>query len=307
MDGRQATGVCSYTIGPKGSEYSLSIQIPNELDPQAVLQFGPSRDYLCRPPAPARGPVKCGEPGIMAVWVTDSGNPVLFGMVGSGTFDWAEARRRLANSPPKPSADHHEVKAAAIALPVPSIPPVITVRPSNREPSGRSEPPFLSAAESGVAALAESGTGQIATAVLPEAAVRAQTAAGHAESALQPPLPAPWQIHPQPLVVKRAPRPSPHPPVYSPLWDDVSAEFEKMLDSLPKAQPFNGNAADAKIVEVPTGGAVQCYVGSVMVNGVKVFLQAVPARPYSRPAGFDHSLVSRDGECYWVKYFIQNS
>jgi hypothetical protein len=116
-----------------------------------------------------------------------------------------------------------------------------------------------------------------------------------------------WQDRTPPLLVKRAPRPTPHPPGFSPLWDDVSAEFEKMRDSLPKAQPFNGNEESSEIAELPTSGAVQCYIGSVMVNGMKVFLQAVPARPYARPAGFDHSLVSRDGECYWVKYFIQSN
>lgn len=273
VDGRQATGMCHYTIGVMGSEFNFSVQIPNGVEPQAVLQFGPARGYLCRPPVPVSGPVKCAEAGIMAVWVTDGGKPVLFGMVGSGPFDSAEARRHLANNRQEPSNLPAEVKPSAA-------------------------PP------------AEGRAIQATAAVPQEHAVRAQSTKAHAESALRlppPPVPQKWPVATLPLVVKRAPRPTPQPPVYSPLWDDVSAEFEKMLEYLPKTQPFNGNATDAEIAELPTDGAVQCYVGSVTVNGMKIFLQAVPARPYSRPAGFDHSLVSRDGECYWVKYFIQNS
>ena len=97
---------------------------------------------------------------------------------------------------------------------------------------------------------------------------------------LQPGAQPPQEsIEPLPLVVRLAPRPTPRPPVYSPLWDDVSAEFEKMLDSLPSAQPFNGNAGNARFAEMPLAGAVQCYIGSVDIKGMKVFLQAVPARP----------------------------
>ncbi len=117
--------------------------------------------------------------------------------------------------------------------------------------------------------------------------------------------PAEWT--PQPLVIERAPRPGPLAPVYSPLWDDVSAEFERMLDALPTARPFHSRGdEDAQFAQLPLGGAVQCYIGSVVIEGRHVFLQAVPSRPYGRPAGFDHTLVARDGSCYWVKYFIED-
>ena len=50
-----------------------------------------------------------------------------------------------------------------------------------------------------------------------------------------------------------------------------------MLEALPLARPFHSRGDDdAQFAELPLGGAVQCYIGSVVVEGKHVFLQAVP-------------------------------
>lgn len=314
VDGRQAAGICSYTVGRDGIEANVSAQLFSGGQASAVLQFGPERDYLCRPAAGIAQPVRCGDAGIAAVWVLDDGVPALFGQLSAGAFNRDEARKRLPDGSPVKREDVRSdaaVKAVSVPVAAMSLP---VVKPSNREPSSQDTAvPFQRRAQEARAEslyLLGSGSQPEKKGVEPEKGARGANAAP-AEPLPQKPSQArpaagqPWQ----PLVVKRAPRSTPRPPVYSPLWDDVSVEFEKMLDSLPQVHPFNGNAegADAQFAEVPTDGAVQCYIGSVVINGLKVFLQAVPARPYARPAGFDHSLVSRSGECFWVKYFIQNT
>lgn len=291
-------------------EAAVTVQLPNaQAEPTAVLQFGPDKGYRCGSPSPVSGPVRCDEPGAVAVWVLDGGKPALFGLVGSGPFDHAEARRRLTEALARRDTSQATVKAASVAVttPVPASP---MVRPTYREPSyPEQESPFPShKPQPGASAPVEDRTPDSPVAIQSVAASAAEQETGPETANDERPFHHARQAQQQePLIVKRAPRPTPRPSVYSPLWDDVSAEFEKMLDSLPSAQPFNGNADDAAFTEVPTAGAVQCYIGSVTINGMKVFLQAVPSRPYARPAGFDHSLVSRNGECYWVKYFIQNS
>ncbi len=308
VDGARATGICHYASGPKGSEYTISAQLPGAVTAEVVLQYGPSRGYQCRPPEPLSNSVKCPDGSVAALWVMSGGKPLLFGILGTGPFDQAEARRKLLSySKQSITAKPQRVRTSAIQLPA-AAQPEVAPRPSFREPSSKSEPPFpLPEQKPGAAAAVEIAGANTATAVLqkesPARSLPAQAQRGtEIASAAQPNT----ATNRKPLVLKRAPRPTPHPPVYSPLWDDVSFEFEKMLQDLPAARPFNGSAHDAEIVELPTDGAVQCYVGSVLVDGMKVFLQAVPARPFGRPAGFDHSLVSRDGECYWVKYFIQS-
>lgn len=316
VDGIKAAGMCVFSIGPKGIEASVSAQLPESLGtPEAVLQYGPEREYLCRPPVTIDGPIRCSEPGVMAVWVLGAGKPALFGLLGNGAFDAVEARRHLPEPDTKVKKTQTQFKIASVTQPAEPVQANPMVRPTYREPASK-EPAvsFLPTGQQPYAAAPAKDTPIHAQGIGISAATAttqgAKTPATQTIGGSQP-LPSARQqysaAHQQPLVVKRAPRPTPHTPVYSPLWDDVSNEFEKMLDSLPQVQPFNGNAENAEIVEVPTGGAVQCYVGSVTINGMKVFLQAVPARPYARPAGFDHSLVSRSGESYWVKYFIHNS
>jgi hypothetical protein len=92
----------------------------------------------------------------------------------------------------------------------------------------------------------------------------------------------------------------------TPLWADIAPQVETMLDTLPQAQPFAAAVDSARFAALPLEGAAQCYVGSVVVGGVKVLLQAVPSRPMGRPAGFDHTLTSRDGESFWVRYEIES-
>lgn len=92
----------------------------------------------------------------------------------------------------------------------------------------------------------------------------------------------------------------------TPLWADIQPQVEAMLDALPSAQPFAAATDSARFAALPLEGAVQCYIGSVVVGGIKVLLQAVPARPFHRPAGFDHTLVSRDGDSFWVRYEIED-
>ncbi len=105
------------------------------------------------------------------------------------------------------------------------------------------------------------------------------------------------------ITIKRAPPVSL--PRDTPLWADIQPQVEAMLDTLPSAQPFAAATDSARFAALPLEGAVQCYIGSVIVGGVKVLLQAVPARPFHRPAGFDHTLVSRDGDSFWVRYEIE--
>ena len=308
VDGVKATGICHYATGPKGSEFTISAQLPGAANAVIVMQYGPSRNYLCRPPEPLSISVKCHDGGVAALWVISGGKPILFGTVGTGPFDQAEARKKLLDTgKPVIAARQSQVKAAAIPLPA-ATQPEVTPRPSFREPSSKSEPPFpLPEQKPGAAEAVEIAGANTATAVLQkEGPTRSLPAPAKRGTEIANAAKPGTDTNRKPLVLKRALRPTPHPPVYSPLWDDVSSEFEKMLQDLPAARPFNGSAHDAEIVEMPTGGAVQCYVGSVILDDVKVFLQAVPAKPYGRPAGFDHSLVSRDGECYWVKYFIQS-
>ena len=303
VDGRQAAGMCHYSIGSRGSEFLISAQLPGTAEVRAVLQYGPERGYLCRPPEPVSGPMKCPDGAVAAVWVLAGGNPVLFGRIGTGLYDQTEARRHLLENKTKPQKSSAQSKP--VALPLPPV-PAMAPKPTFREPSSRSEQPFpLPEQKPGAAAAIERASPVSAATVSDAAAHTPPASAARAAEPAAPAQPGPGSAG-KPLTVKRAPRPTPHPAVYSPLWDDVAAEFEKMLEDLPRAQPFNGSTLDAQIVEVPIDGAVQCYVGVVTVQGMKVFLQAVPARPYGRPAGFDHSLVSRDGECYWVKYFIQS-
>jgi hypothetical protein len=258
VDGRKASGVCQYSVDTNGMEAHVSVQIPDGGDfPLAVLQFGLGKGYRCTPPAALGGALRSAEAGVMAVWVTEGGAPVLFAQLLPGAFDAGEARKHLSGA----EAQREEIGSTKKTVSVKAVPASAAAEPSPVLLLGSgSQPPH-------------------------QAAIKAPSA--------------------QPLVVRRAPRPTPRPPVYSPLWDDVSVEFEKMLANLPPAQPFNGNTAGTRIAEMPLGGAVQCYIGSVEIKGMKVFLQAVPARPFARPAGFDHSLVSRDGETFWVKYFIQ--
>lgn len=343
VDGIPVAGVCLYSTGPAGFEATISAQLPDGGVPMAVLQYGPEKGYACRPPEGISAPVRCGDAGIAAVWVVSAGGPALFSQIRSGAFDAAEARRKLQDAlQTKPA--QQAVKAAGLpagamvrpanrepvsaeqAVPFPSAsapgrfvyPPKDAGRPPS--PQAKADEPILllqpgpQPPQKGAEPKPE-GRAAAAPAWQP---AKAPPPAAHAVKAASVPAaqavktaPAPMaKPHPAaplpPLVVRRAPRPTPRPPVYSPLWDDVSGEFEKMLDTLPQAHPFGGESTDARIAEVPTNGAVQCYVGSVEVDGMKIFLQAVPARPYARPAGFDHSLVSRSGECYWVKYFIQN-
>lgn len=278
VDGFRAAGTCQYTIDSRGLEANVSAQFfEGGAMPTVVLQHGPGKGYLRQPPAALSGPVRCAESDIAAVWVTDAGKPALFAQIAPGAFDMNEARKRLAAAP-EPKADaaaaREEPRVSALSL---------QDSAAAKAPAQKPQPVLL---------------------LQPGAGTQPPPAPEIADINELPRQPQPTGF--QPLVVRRAPRPTPRPPVYSPLWDDVSAEFEKMLESLPRAHPFNGNAGSAKFAEMPLAGAVQCYIGSVEIKGMKVFLQAVPARPFSRPAGFDHSLVSRHGETFWVKYFIQN-
>jgi len=328
VDSRKASGVCQYSVNAKGIEATISAQIfDSSAVPEAVFQYGADRDYLCRPSARLDAPIRA-DPGVAAVWVTDAGQPVLFAQIAPGAFDMIEARKRLAEGK-KPHTESVKPQAQAVpaATPVPVPATAKTAAKATfREPKASDtavpfpppEPFFL--LQPGAKRSPESTASEPPQPAMPTGQKTAKPPEAFAEPSLkiasfQPPAlassaekkpfaqaaPPP----PQPLVVKRAPRPTPRQPIYSPLWDDISAEFEKMLGNLPTAQPFNGNADGARFVEMPLAGAVQCYVGSVEIKGMKVFLQAVPARPFARPAGFDHSLVSRDGETFWVKYFIQ--
>jgi hypothetical protein len=291
VDGFRAAGVCQYAIDARGMEANVSAQFfEGGMSPMVVLQSGSGKGYQCGPPAPLSGPVRSGA-DIAAVWVTDAGKPALFAQIAPGAFDMPEARKRLAAAE-QPNADaaapREEPRVSALSFKAATAEKI--PMPSFREP------------ETGNAAAPAQPPEPILL-LRPGVQPPQENAAAEpaAKASARPQAPGF-----QPLVIRRAPRPTPRPPVYSPLWDDVSAEFEKMLESLPRTQPFNGNAEGAKFAEMPLAGAVQCYIGSVEVKGMKVFLQAVPARPFARPAGFDHSLVSRDGETFWVKYFIQN-
>lgn len=310
---RMPAGLCAYSRTPSGLEISLSSE---RIEPgmAAVAQLGPDRGYACLKPSDATQTMRSVESGIRAVWVTDGARPVLFAQIGGGPFDAAAARAYLpgtAGTPPPARPD-------LTAQPERAAPPAAQLQ----EPAMLPEPSPLPE----MPAQADMRTQAEAAGNWQPAAEPEQTAdPSLCEQANPPPvieLPPPYGAAPpaaeavparppaqaaeaRPLVIRRAPRPGPRPPVYSPLWDDVSAEFEKMLDSLPAAHPFDGSAGDARFAELPMAGAVQCYIGSVSIGGVKVFLQAVPSRPFARPAGFDRTLVNRNGECFWVKYFIQ--
>jgi hypothetical protein len=287
VDGRKASGVCQYSADSKGFEAVVTAQVfDGAAAPEAVLQFGTDKDYRCRPPAGIESPLRCGEPGVVAVWVTEGGRPALFGQLVPGAFDAAEARKRLLGAPARQEGAKEELKTPA--------PLSSSAGPGGALAAQQPAEPIL---------LLQSGPQpQQQEPLVKAASFPMQSPAAEAEK-----IPAGQFAPPAsgPLVVRRAPRPTLRPPVYSPLWDDVSAEFEKMLDNLPPVRPFDGNMEGARFAQMPLAGAVQCYIGSVEIKGMKVFLQAVPARPFARPAGFDHSLVSREGESFWVKYFIQ--
>lgn len=124
------------------------------------------------------------------------------------------------------------------------------------------------------------------------------------QSASAQPLAARARPKPMGITVKRAaPLAMPRD---TPLWADIAPHVEAMLDTLPQAQPFAASVDSARFAALPLDGTVQCYIGSVIVGGIKVLLQAVPTRPLHRPAGFDHTLVSRDGESFWVRYEIES-
>lgn len=309
-DTGKAAGMCAYSTGANLTEVTIAAELPP--GSQAVLQLGPEKGYRCLRPTLASEPLQTREQGVTAVWVLAGGKPICFARIGSGAFDPREATARL------PAQDEHEdtlIKPAS--LPAEKLPPPHEPRPTPREPK-ETEVPFRADRDIDIGTkesatepvlLLQAGYRHAAEEAKTKKAETAQKADTTVRAMAQPAATPQrvWKELPRPLVVKRAPRPTPRPPVYSPLWDDVSPEFEKMLENLPKEKPFNGNVETSEFASLPLDGAVQCYIGSVAVNGMKVFLQAVPARPNARPAGFDHTLVTRDGECYWVKYFLQEN
>lgn len=308
VDGGKGAGVCTFSISKAGIEASVSAQLFSGGMASAVLQFGPGQAYRCRPGVSLNEPLRCAEPGVMAMWVLEDGKPRLFGQLTPGVFDREAARRALPGSE---SVEPKDIMVKAASLPETS--PELESKPEDAEipfralfnQAGEDSPlRLLKPSEPGEDAAPPPEPDSTIEKREPESPAQPETIAEQENTQAQKPAAKqqPWS----PLIVKRAPRPAPRTNVYTPLWDDISVELDKMLDTLPQAHPFNGAEAGARFAEVPLDGAVQCYVGSVEINGLKVFLQAVPARPYARPAGFDHSLVARNGECYWVKYSIQN-
>lgn len=304
VDGSKAAGVCAFSISKAGIEATVSAQLFSGGQASAVLQFGPERGYRCGPEADPGRPLRCVESGVMAVWVLEDGKPALFGQLVPGVFDREAARRALSGSESVQSKDT-VIKASAL----PKAAPEPDSKQEDAEVAFKSlfrhtgeDSPLLLLKPSEPGEDAAPLRNETPVAHSPEPAAKPETEKETAQAQKPVSKQQPWS----PLIVKRAPRPAPRDNVYSPLWDDISAELNNMLDTLPQAHPFNGAETAARFAEVPLDGAVQCYVGSVEINGLKVFLQAVPARPYARPAGFDHSLVARNGECYWVKYSIQN-
>lgn len=310
LPGQRASGVCLHSVRDGRLEATVAAQAPvRGAVLTALLQYGPMGGYRCLPAEPVEGMLQASGPLPMAVWVLDRGNPVLFGQLTHGDFDMDVAKSRLlqpAEEPPAPQAVEPlplapEAQEESIPEEVvqEEIAPeeVALEEPAPEDALGYDTPAQPAALE------APAETLWMEEPLPPEGsfpAVAPPEEVDHYPVAVERPTPPP------PLVIQRAPRPGPLPPVYSPLWDDVSAEFERMLEALPLARPFHSRGDDdAQFAELPLGGAVQCYIGSVVVEGKHVFLQAVPSRPYGRPAGFDHTLLSRDGTCYWVKYFIE--
>ena len=96
VGGRRASGVCQYAMDAKGAEVSVSAQtFDGAAALEAILQFGPDKGYRCRFPAGLAETVRCGEAGVMAVWVTADGKPALFAQISPGAFDMAEAQIRI--------------------------------------------------------------------------------------------------------------------------------------------------------------------------------------------------------------------
>ncbi len=342
LPGPRATGVCLHTVSDGRLEAVVSAQsMAKGASLTALLQYGPMEGYRCLPTQPLEQPLEAKGLLPAAVWVLDRGTPVLWAPLATGPFELEVARARLlqpveaegrkrvqpvaheANVPedsaPAPAATQEALApstaeedevAAARDLPaeehpewnIPAVKPPEKELPPENEDNTKAEPPNED--------MEKGASGMEEAALAPpwdSPALEADIAFAPAVDPAFVPAAEP-DIHwtPQPLVIERAPRPGPPAPVYSPLWDDVSAEFERMLDALPTARPFHSRAnEDAQFAQLPLGGEVQCYIGSVVIEGRHVFLQAVPSRPYGRPAGFDHTLVARDGTCYWVKYFIE--
>lgn len=190
-----------------------------------------------------------------------------------------------------------------IVQPVRSAEPTVA-QPSQElstEPPQRLPPPPSTHTQEGIDAAGNEATpAQVSPAIGPEPGSEPDPA----QAAPAAPTAKDRKAAPMGITVKRAaPLTMPRD---TPLWADIAPHVESMLDTLPQAQPFASAVDSAQFATLPLDGAAQCYIGSVIVGGVKVLLQAVPSRPFHRPAGFDHTLISREGDSYWVRYEVEN-